>query len=661
MSSLGTECRLTLDCADDNPFTYVFVETLQLLQDWLSEREHFDKVLQVACWEKRDKLAALLRAFGEEMVENRTDTVPGKILREVLKYYRPCRHARILFDSMLRPEIEAMVIHLIERGFELIASRFDDHVLEARAASGRDVLKCLFNILFGVITTYSYYVDILSTAVDNGHETAIRNTLKDASVRYRLRGKGGENEDICQKLFNAAVCSGNSELVRILLQLPQLRRYVKVNGVIDTTKAGDTALHLACRMGSTLINQAFEDYLCPKAVRLALFPESESDQKQAVRRTSPSLRIMSLVCSLDYYRFVAAAAATGDECRGTGLDEWKLMAMSSEMQKLQLNTHFAEYVELVQLLIREGAEPNATNRNGETALHVAASLQLHGDVLLQVYALCRRHVSEKDLRWKRSCGLLGALKTLREKKLTEDETQTSFTCIVSELFSPSTVQLLNPVVSEYFENATGLVRSLLQTGMDVDVRSSVAETALSVAADEASKCIEFCRQMHTTVDCQLYESAAAVGEFLRANVFTVVRELLIHNADWRICKSNGVDLLNLALRWNQTELLVELVCRGAEPVSWPEYLILVLESENRNVANKTLATLSSIGVTVDIRNDVGQTALHIAAERDLSGVVKELIDLGADTEAVDNAGQTPKATTLRRSSLRSSGRLAASE
>lgn len=293
MSSLGTECRLTLDCADDNPFTYVFVETLQLLQDWLSEREHFDKVLQVACWEKRDKLAALLRAFGEEIVENRTDTVPGKILREVLKYYRPCRHARILFDSMLRPEIEAMVIHLIERGFELIASRFDDHVLEARAASGRDVLKCLFNILFGVITTYSYYVDILSTAVDNGHETAIRNTLKDASVRYRLRGKGGENEDICQKLFNAAVCSGNSELVRILLQLPQLRRYVKVNGVIDTTKAGDTALHLACRMGSTLINQAFEDYLCPKAVRLALFPESEADQKQAVRRTSPSLRIMS--------------------------------------------------------------------------------------------------------------------------------------------------------------------------------------------------------------------------------------------------------------------------------------------------------------------------------------------------------------------------------
>ena len=35
MSSTETECRLALTCTDVDPFNYVFVEALQLLQDWL--------------------------------------------------------------------------------------------------------------------------------------------------------------------------------------------------------------------------------------------------------------------------------------------------------------------------------------------------------------------------------------------------------------------------------------------------------------------------------------------------------------------------------------------------------------------------------------------------------------------------------------------------
>jgi len=122
---------------------------------------------------------------------------------------------------------------------------------------------------------------------------------------------------------------------------------------------------------------------------------------------------------------------------------------------------------------------------------------------------------------------------------------------------------------------------------------------------------------------------------------------LLYNADWHIGRSNGSDLLNVALHSNQTDLLVELVRQGAQPVSWPEYLISVIlisvfeEPETQSVIKKLLETLSSIGVTVDSRNDVGQTALHIAAERNLADVVRELICAGADTEAVDNAGRTP--------------------
>ena len=85
--------------------------------------------------------------------------------------------------------------------------------------------------------------------------------------------------------------------------------------------------------------------------------------------------------------------------------------------------------------------------------------------------------------------------------------------------------------------------------------------------------------------------ATAFLEFFRANVFTVVRKFLLYNADWHIGRSNGSDLLNVAFHSKQTGLLVELVRQGAEPVSWPEYLISVFESETQSVTKKSLETL----------------------------------------------------------------------
>jgi len=281
----------------------------------------------------------------------------------------------------------------------------------------------------------------------------------------------------------------------------------------------------------------------------------------------------------------------------------------------------------------------AQNKKGETALHVAASLQLHGDVLLQVCALCPANELDKDFHWKGNCCLMGTFKTFKETVHLRKEIR-----VVCKL---CTTTLLHTVVSSYFENVTSLIRTLFQVGMDVNFTTDLSETALLIAAKEASKCIAFCREIYKLAATKFANHrdlkgwATAFGEFLRANVFTVVRELLLHDADWHIGGSNGSDLLNVALHSNQTDLLVELVRQGAQPVSWPEYLISMFESETQSVTKKSLETLSSIGVTVDSRNDVGQTALHRVTKRDLADVVRKLISVGADTETVDNAGRTP--------------------
>jgi len=116
MSSTGTESRLALDCTDVNPFNYVFVEALQLLQDWLSEDRYFAKMFQVACVDKRKNIADLLWSSFDEIIEQISGLVSNMILSEVFKYHKyhgPCHHARILFNDMLPSGIQGMTIRLV--------------------------------------------------------------------------------------------------------------------------------------------------------------------------------------------------------------------------------------------------------------------------------------------------------------------------------------------------------------------------------------------------------------------------------------------------------------------------------------------------------------------------------------------------------------------
>ena len=114
MSSTGTDCRLALNCTDVDSFDYVnhvFVEALQLLQDWLSEDQHFANMLQIACRDKQENLADLLRSFGDEIIEQSPGMVHSMILSEVFNHHGPCHHDRILFNEMLTSETEAMTVN----------------------------------------------------------------------------------------------------------------------------------------------------------------------------------------------------------------------------------------------------------------------------------------------------------------------------------------------------------------------------------------------------------------------------------------------------------------------------------------------------------------------------------------------------------------------
>ena len=51
--------------------------------------------------------------------------------------------------------------------------------------------------------------------------------------------------------------------------------------------------------------------------------------------------------------------------------------------------------------------------------------------------------------------------------------------------------------------------------------------------------------------------------------------------------------------------------------------------------------LIDLGANIKACNEWGETALHLAAEKNQAGVVSKLIKMGADTEARDENGDTP--------------------
>ncbi len=226
-------------------------------------------------------------------------------------------------------------------------------------------------------------------------------------------------------------------------------------------------------------------------------------------------------------------------------------------------------VELIEWLLKEGADPNAVNRNGWTALMEAAQLEnADGEIIAMLI--------EAGAKVNARCA----------------EGKTALMCAL--MWAPPAT-----------------IRQLLDLGADVRMKDEDGSTALMLAAEESSvEVVAMLIEAGAKVDATNAEGKSALMWAAKFACPAAVRLLLDQGADVRMKDKAGSTVLMIAAQGYSEESRVEVV-----------------------------AMLVEAGAKVNARGAEGKTALMCAAMESMPGVVRQLLDLGADAQLKDKAGK----------------------
>ncbi|KAI8831206.1 ankyrin repeat-containing domain protein [Chytriomyces cf. hyalinus JEL632] len=142
------------------------------------------------------------------------------------------------------------------------------------------------------------------------------------------------------------------------------------------------------------------------------------------------------------------------------------------------------------------------------------------------------------------------------------------------------------------------------------------------------------RTMH-----QMIKDAVATGDLSEFKAMVEAKKLPIQCID----AQNGWPILFYAIKYNQNDIMTHLLERGHEAencsTDFAGNTALIIASESKN--EKAIAVYAALYPhIVNAVNQMGQNALMIAASKGLTKGISFLLDLGADTSAVDEDGST---------------------
>jgi ankyrin repeat protein len=257
--------------------------------------------------------------------------------------------------------------------------------------------------------------------------------------------------------------------------------------------------------------------------------------------------------------------------------------------------------EAAQLLLEHGASFHVRNENDQTPLHLASKHNHPGVVtsLLEIGA----DVDAQDSN--NMTPLLCAL----EPPGSDEAAQLLLEHGASLHVRNENGQTPLHLASE--NDHPGVVASLLKIGADVDVQDSNSMTPLLYALDRSGS------------------SEAA-------------RLLLNHGASFRVRKENGRTPLHLASENDHPSVVASLLKIGADVDTQDSNSVTpLLCALNDFGSDEASQLLLAHGASFRVRDENGQTPLHLASKYDHPGVVAELLKNDADVDAQDNYNLTP--------------------
>ncbi|XP_071836319.1 uncharacterized protein [Apostichopus japonicus] len=448
--------------------------------------------------------------------------------------------------------------------------------------------------------------DMIKLLVDSGAQVDIQNDdghtplhitawLGDVTtLKYLYHVKA--NPDICDKLdrspLHIAAENGHTEVVELLVD-----RFKA--SVAARTKDGSTLMHIASQCGHPDTALAFLKKGVPlhmpnKAGAVCLHAAAKRGHTAVVKalltkgalvdaRTKDNYSALHI--SVQYCKPLVVQTLLGYGA------QVQLKGGKAQEAPLHIAARIKEGEKVAEMLLKSGADVNATMSNGETALHVAA-----------------RH---------------GHLKMVQA--LLEEGADVEYGSKVGE--NPLHVAVRHahyPIVNELI-TFVNLELSRLDAVMAVNSQSEEGETPLHYAAEITKNIIHYPTE-DVDIMARLLEYDADI------NVVTK----LTHETPLHYCaRAGNTDILLQMLKHlgpNLSQIAVNRQSRNG----WSP---LLLASEEGHV--ETVKQLLNFNARVDVFDEHGKAALHLAAERGHREVAQILLTSKAFVNAKSKLGVTP--------------------
>ncbi|KAI9879865.1 MAG: hypothetical protein M1830_006717 [Pleopsidium flavum] len=501
----------------------------------------------------------------------------------------------------------------------------------------------------------------LAWAASAGHETVVRILLKE--------GSDLSNHDYERSLIYAA-SGGHMTIVQLLLQQitdAEVKQKHAFLPLLSAAENGHEAVVRSLlehapnakargRWAGAALKQAASNNRMP-VLRLLL--EQELDTKTESQELADALWEAAAKSHVPATKVLLEAGADPNVRQSWAGDPTLLQSC---------HFHSGHSFEILQLLLEKGANIEARNYQGRTAIIQAAK---HGNreiVRLLIgkgadVAVKDNEVGRTALQWAILYGHEAVVCLLRDRAPVSDEVKKQWRTLtrlyratlddaddISEILADSIWPLLRisqDLLRLHCPAARGnarVAKLLLDMGADVDVRDEDGKTALSIAAGSGSEEVVGLLLSHgANVDAEDSFGETPLINAAVSGHTAVVQMLLEGGANLEIQSkergrsAGGTALLEAVTRYDKNEAVIQLLLeRGAdiEAVDTQGRTPLIRAAGYSRALPGLARLLLDKGAKLEAKDPHGRTALVIATEWGTKNVVQLLLERGADPNAV---------------------------